>query len=316
MTRTIKATLLLSVALFAGPALAQDAVELAARDFVAAGNAEVLPLEHIEGALNDLLHADPAAMIPADVDISPVEKALLLIDTQEEPLSRMRYLLRYNTAVVDGVELSLVSVERYNLGPATREETILAYGAENTAGPEAFGIGPHVRWRFVTQPTAKSAALLLAASREEIGEKTAQRASCLIRTCLSLDPMDGLAGWSEWAPYEMALPDVAYPAIIASPVDDDATELSPAILALQLAQAAGLADGLAWSMPERQGGDNDTPILVVLIDRNLGQEIMSDAALGVGKMGLDSEEYWTRISGGVFDGTANESIATAQGPLQ
>lgn len=320
LTTSVGAGLLLALGLAVAPVFAQDAVDGAAVDFVTQEGFEVLPLEHIEGGLADMLGGDPEAMIPADVDISPIEKALLLLDTQEEPAVRVRYLLRYNEQTVDGVTLSLISVERYNLGPTIREETIAAYGAENTAGPEAFGIGPHVRWRFVTQPTAKVPALLLAASRQEISNKSASRTSCLIRTCLSLAPLDEFADWSEWTPHDTALPVVAYDAILEGALDAEQTEIAPAALALQLAIDAGLAeqgaDGTVWTMPERQGGEHESPYLVVLIDRNLGQEIMSDGALGVAKLGLDSVETWTRLSGGVFDGVAMQSEAHAEGPLQ
>ncbi|MET3926922.1 hypothetical protein [Devosia sp. 2618] len=308
-------SLMVSVALFSGAALA-DPIDDRALAFVSTEHAEVLPLQYINEALDDMVDADPTAMIPADADISPIEKALLLIDTQEEPLPRARYVLRYNREIVDGVELSLVAIDRYNLGPAIRAETALSYGEENTANAEEFGIGPHVRWRFATQPTAKLAALLLAASREEISEKQAKRGNCFGRTCLSLDPLDVVADWAEWTQYETPLPEVVYPTVLSNLFNGEATELAPALVALETAQAAGLADGLAWTLPEKQGGDNDTPFIVVIVDRNLGQEVMSDVALGVAKMGLDSEEHWTRISGGIFDGVPTQNLTTAEGPLK
>lgn len=314
------AILLVGCALVAMPVMAQDPIEQAAMDFVAAEGFEVMPLEHIEGALGDMLGGDPNAMVPADVDISPIETALLLTDLQEEPLQRLRYFLRYNRQTIDGVVLSLISVERFNLGPIIRQETALAYGEENTAPPDEFGVGPHVIWRFVTQPTAKSAALLLAASRRELSEKLATRRSCLVRTCLSLDTIDDLADWRDWQPLAAPLPDVAYPVLTPSAFAEGEEELRPAILALQLAMSAGLAaedaDGIHWTMPERQGGDNETPFLALLIDRNLGQDIITDAALGIGKMGLDSEEHWTRIAGGYFGGETQLQITTAEGVLQ
>ncbi|ODT47839.1 hypothetical protein [Devosia sp. 63-57] len=124
----VTAIMLLIGSMMALPAWAQDHIAEAAEVFVAAEDFEVMPLEHIEGALGDLLGGDPNAMVPLDADISPFEKALLLTDLQEEPLPRLRYLLRYNQQTVDGVVLSLISVERFNLGPAIRVETALAYG--------------------------------------------------------------------------------------------------------------------------------------------------------------------------------------------
>lgn len=300
------------------PALAQSAVDQAAQAYVSADGFEPQAIEHIEGALDDLL-GGAEGMVPLDADISPIEKALLLIDTQESPLLRTRTLLRYSQRTMDGVAVSFIDIQRYNLGPAIREETIAEYGAENTADPEAFGVGPHVEWRFVTQPTSKEAALLLAAGRHEISDAEAAQKSCLPRPCLSLDTLDGAGQWAEPAAVDRPLIETAYPAVIDSDFGDGSTEISPAYLALELGIDAGIAtaddQGILWTMPERQGGESDSPILVVIIDRNLGQETMSDAAMGIAKMGLDSEEYWVRISGGAFDGQMVQSASTAPGPL-
>ena len=164
-------------------------------------------------------------------------------------------------------------------------------------------MGPSVIWRFVTQPTAKSAALLLAASRRELTEKSATRRNCLIRACLSLDTIDALADWREWQPLDAALPEVAYPPLTPSTFSEGEEELRPAVLALQVALAAGLAsqdaEGIVWNMPERQGGDESAP--------RCSHDL---------EMGLDSEEYWTRIAGGYFGGQAQWQITTAQGPLR
>ena len=313
------ATFALIFAVLAGPACAQSEVDDAAHAYVAATGFEVMPIDRIEGALNDLIGADPAAMVPADAEISPIEKAFLLLGTQEVPLPRVRYVLRYNQAAVDGIALSLIDIERYNLGPTIREDTALTYGAKNTAGPKAFGIGPHVAWRFVTQPTSKTAALLLGASRREIDDREAATRSCLPRLCLSLDLLDGLAAWNEGISSEANLVDVAYGAFGPSEFAPNAREIVPAYRALELAVAAGIADiddiGVRWSIPTRQGGKSASPILVVLLDQNLGQEIGLDAALGVAKLGLAGKEQWTRISSGYVEGGATEILHRADGPL-
>lgn len=299
------------------PAQGQDAVDQAAAAYIGVTGFQAQALENLEGALGDLIGADPAAMIPKDADVSPIEKALLLLDTQETPVSRARYVLRYNQESIANVELSFIDVQRYNLGPTIHEQTVADYGADNTAPLEVFGVGPHVEWRFVTQPTAKQAALLLAASRREISDAEAAAADCLPRLCLSLEPLDGLAHWSDSADSEQPPLPVAYPPI--GPADEGSSEVAPAYQALELAIAAGLASASAedvvWTLPERQGADTDSPFLVVLIDRNLGQETMSDAALGVAKLGLDSDERWTRVSS-YTDGTGIvEGVTTAPGPL-
>lgn len=305
----------------AGPALAADPVQGAADAFVKAKGFQSQNLENIEGALADLIGGDRDAMIPPGADISPIEKAFLLLDTQETPLPRSRYLLRYNEQVVGGITLSLIDIERYNLGPAVRAETIAEFGADQTAEPAAFGIGPHVEWRIVTQPVAKAAALLLAASRREISDSAAAARDCLPRTCLSLTPLDGVATWSEGEQRQEPFHVVAYPAIGPSEFDPENHEIVPAYQALELGIMAGIATaddagGVSWAIPGRQGGNNVTPLLVIEIDHNLGQDIFSDAALGIGKLGKDSAERWVRIGGNYFDKAIAETRSTAEGALK
>ena len=52
-----------------------------------------------------------------------------------------------------------------------------------------------------------------------------------------------------------------------------------------------------------------------MIDRNLGQETMSDAVLGIAKVDKDHDQRWVRLSGGVFDGRAVQTTSEAAGPL-
>ena len=67
--RRTTAAIALIVTALSQPAWAQSGVDDAARAYVAATGFEVLPIEHIEGYLNDLIDTDPAAMLPADADI-------------------------------------------------------------------------------------------------------------------------------------------------------------------------------------------------------------------------------------------------------
>ncbi|UYN99840.1 MAG: hypothetical protein KIT02_00935 [Devosia sp.] len=297
------------------PLLAQEGLDAAASAYVSEKAYEPMALEHIEGALQDLLGGDMDAMIPADRDISPIEKAMLLIDTQEEPLTRVRYVLRYHWQTFENVEASFVDVQRFNLGPVTRLEAIEAYGEENVADPEIFGIGPNVGWRFVTVPSAKSASVLLAAGRREIADDVAAATSCLARTCLSTETVDGLAEWQQWEEWPEAVLPVAYPAAI----NVDGEEVSPAYLALELGVAARLAtvddSGITWDMPRPMGPETSEPSLIIIIDRNLGQEIMSDGILGIAPLDKKDDMDWTRISGGVYAGTFRQQETRATGPL-
>ncbi|MDB5538113.1 MAG: hypothetical protein JWQ65_2988 [Devosia sp.] len=310
----------LSLALFlTSSTWEQDAMTDAANRFVSVDDFETQALEPIEGALDQLIGLSPNPMLSASADISPIEKAFLLLDSQEVAMPRSRYLLRLNQRTFDAVTVSFVEIERYNLGPTIRDETVATYGAENTAGLEAFGIGPHVAWRFAMQPTAKTAALLLAASRRDIPTDEAAKRDCLPRRCLSLEPLDDVAPWSDGIAREVPLKAVGYPALVPSLFDPDVMEITPAYQVLELGIAAGLTetdDGkVSWLLPQRQGGENESPFLLVLIDHNLGQDTFSDAALGLAKLGLDSQEHWTRIGIAYSDSQLEEILSHAEGPL-
>lgn len=275
----------------------------------------------------------PRLAMPADMassDVSAVEAALLLVDLAEalRPeagfIPRLRYVVRVGIEAIDGIELSFVEVERYNLGPAIRLETVAAYGEENTAAPDAFGVGPHVAWRFVTQPAAKSSALLLAAGRKEISEDEAMGRNCLPRPCLSLAPLDDLADWLLVEDGNDTPPPSSYMIAVPETAGGDGEEIEPAALASRLALAAGLAvagDGpagpyVAWQLRPSAGAPSRTPFLAVVIDRNLGQEIMTDAALGVSKRGKDSEEFWLRLFGGMQSGAFHGVLQRVDGQLR
>ena len=184
---------------------------------------------------------------------------------------------------------------------------------------KVFGVGPHVEWRFVTQPTAKLAALVLSASRREISNGEAAARNCLPRTCLSLDTFDDLAEWTEPQPLA-EMPQTAYPATTSSGVGDEITqEIAPAAQALELAIAAKIAapkdGGFLWTIPGRAAPPSPDPYVVVVIDRNLGQETMSDAVLGIAKLDKDRDQRWVRLSAGVFDALPVQSIFRATGSL-
>lgn len=253
----------------------------------------------------------------SDADITALEKALLLIDLAEPPLPRVRYAIRLSQHFEGPVLLSLVEVYRYNLGPAIRAETADAYGEENTADAAVFGIGPHVGWRFAMQPSTKAAAVLLAAGRKELSDAEAEAASCFGRNCLSLATADDLKAWQDMNQPPAALPDLPYAAIVTTDDGDDPQEEeAPAAIALSMAVAMGLAtadsDGVLWTA---ESVDTDSPFIALVIDRNLGQEIMSDSVMGVAKTEKDNEERWLRRIGGFFGGTIDARFQTATGPM-
>ncbi len=252
-----------------------------------------------------------------DADITALEKALLLIDMAEPPLPRIRYAVRLSQRTEGHVPLSLVEVHRFNLGPAIRAETAESYGEENTADADVFGVGPHVAWRFAMQPSAKASAILLAAGRKEVADADAAAASCFGRGCLSLDTADDLKPWVEALPKSAKLPALPYAAIIASGSGESRQEEeAPAAIALSMAVALGLAtadsDGVMWAAGDP---DADSPRIALVIDRNTGQEIMTEAVMGVAKTGGNDDERWLRRTGGVFDGAVEAFFQSATGPM-
>lgn len=255
-----------------------------------------------------------------DADVTALEKALLLVDLEEEPLSRVRYSVRVSMRVLGDVPVTFVQVDRYNLGPAVRADTIEAYGEENTADASSFGIGPHVGWRFVMQPTAKAAAILLSAGRREISEDEAVADSCFGRTCLSLDPADDVKDWKDAASGDFTYPKMAYPPTTVIDAGDERVEQEvTAHVALEMAASLGLASvnesGVLWTFEPPEGFGPQSPFLAMVIDRNLGQEIMTDAIMGLAKVDKDVDDRWVRRTSGVFEGVSTIKFQQAAGPM-
>lgn len=232
------------------------------------------------------------AMRP-DGSASPLEKALLLIDAMEKPLVRTRYMVRYGQMQQEDTPISFVTVERYNLGPAIRTMVAQDYGEENTAGPEEFGVGPHVEWRIVTMPLMGQSAALVEVARREIPEKEAGSVDCAGRGCLSLDgSLDTVREWSEAR--------MGVNVATAYSRTNEAGSPVPALVAAELAVAGGIATGAGgetyWTGPERPEAARDSePFLFLAVDFDLGQDTNVDAALGQTLLNDDSlAETWVR----------------------
>ncbi len=294
----------LAAALLLAPHAAANALDEAIRAHVAGDGYAAQDAAALDARLTDAL--SPSSAMRPDGDMGPVEKAVLLLDTVEPALERTRHVVRYGqiTAEEDGAPLavSFVQVERYNLGPAIRRETIAAYGADNTADPEEFGVGPHVAWRFVFRPLMGQQAALLEAGRREFTDAEAAGRPCAGRGCLALTPsMDELRPWTE-ARHDAAGWTSPYEAREASGI------AAPARIAAELCASLGIAaaeDGrLTWRGPEQPDGlAGRDPFLFLVIDRNLGQDYGSDAMIGQTRLNDDelSELWWRRAE---VDGAA------------
>lgn len=145
---------------------------------------------------------NPASISMPDSDMGPIEKAVRVLEAQDGKLPRVRYHIEYRRVALPELDhwepRAHIQVTRYNLGPLLRREVVASHGAENTALPEEFGIGPHVRWRFVIGPMQGQWSNPWFATRQVLSAADAQAADCLGTPCLSTDAAEGPpSGWPE-----------------------------------------------------------------------------------------------------------------------
>lgn len=296
----------------AGPALAASQAEADALmdAFVGAKGFEAVALEALYENGSDyqaLFRHAPTSASAADASLGPVEKALLIAETLEtEKPDRVRYAISYARADGEDAPFELVEIRRYNLGPLIHRATMEEYGAENVAAAEDFGVGPDVAWRFAFTPEMGTLALPVAASRREIAagapqlDEDDQTEVCLSGPCRSLshhadgiDQQDASDKAEPFAPLNM-------PAMGEPAYDQQARHGNggyvPAAVARLLGGMLGLADDAGWRAPETpEGAAPGEPTLLMQIDRNLGQEIMSFGFAGqTHLMDDDIAEIWVK----------------------
>lgn len=221
---------------------------------------------------------------------TPVEKALLAVDALEARIDRLRYVLRRERK--DDAEF--IEVARYNLGPTLRAEAIKEYGRENAASAAEFGVGPNVAWRFVFRPDGE----LIAASRKALGQAAAAR--CPQGRCLSTATLDGRRKWTELAASPFSAEGRPYPGLLKGR-DSGSREVAPARIAFDLAHVAA-------SFRDHAQRDD---VEEIAIDRNLAQEINSDAALIFAGRGGG---VWVRCGYSVASDGPVRSCSHAAGP--
>jgi hypothetical protein len=189
---------------------------------------------------------------------TPLERALTTLDALEAPIERLRYVVRRERR--DGGAVELIEAARYNIGPSLRADAIKEYGADAVDTPRAFGIGPHVVWRFAL--TREGA--IVAASRREAPE--AAKARCPQGPCLSSEPLAQTRKWADHAAPAYAAPPRPYREILT--IKDGGREVAPARVAYDL-------DAIATTLRAPGAEDGDE----MVIERNLGQDAGADAAL-------------------------------------
>ena len=138
-----------------------------------------------------------ASAFHPDADLPAPVRAMLLMDSHEGALPHARYLINYQPtaeAATPDDARGYVEITRFNLGPAVRADLAGSVPAEHLGDAKAFGIGPHVRWRFAMAPQRGMAAGLEAVSRMPISTQQAASMDCLGQPCTRLESSEGPKG--------------------------------------------------------------------------------------------------------------------------
>lgn len=230
----------------------------------------------LETALSDNW-LDTVSVSPGGL-VGPIEKAVMIAD-EAIPSTRTRTEISYGEIIADDngapLPVSFITVRHFNLGEVIRAETAEAYGEENTAGIEEFGLGDHMEWRFVFHPLMGNTAVMLDASSRVIPADEAEISHCGGRLCL--DPYMGFED-VEWEEIPATLP--AWPELYPTVSDEIATPAHAiaqlAVLGFWANVESGFYQWTGGEHPESIRGSD--PYRFIDIDRNLGQEVSIDTA--------------------------------------
>lgn len=152
-----------------------------------------------------------ASAFHPDADLPAPVRAMLLLDSHEGALPHARYLINYQPtaeAATPDQERAYVDITRFNLGPAVRADLVDSVPPQHLADAKAFGVGPHVRWRFAMAPQRGMTAGLQGVSRMQISAQQAASMDCLGQPCTRLETADGPKG--SWKPQRLAALPVSF----------------------------------------------------------------------------------------------------------
>lgn len=262
-----------ALAMMTLPACAADAADAAA-DFASAPGYVAVDFDKLQW--DDYYTAerfpgqgDSVFMPDADL-IAPV-RALLLMESHEGPLPHARYRVTYDVhsdAEVQDEGTSEIEITRINLGPAFREQALEGIPAAHHAPPEAFGVGPHVSWRFQMMPIQGMTAHVVGAGRKELSDAAVAGLDCLGAPCAQLDPAEGPAG--NWMKQATPAPSVDYRAFTAEGPD-------PAYVVDQMLAVMLGEDGAQPTGPAVPGRD---PRITMVVSVNAGGQDVMTTGLG------------------------------------
>ncbi len=245
------------------------------QSFIHADGFEQADSESLEVTLSNLW-LDQTGISPGGL-VGPIEKAMLIADSATDA-NRTRTLISYGEIIEeeDGAPLpySFLEVRHYNLGQIIRADTIEAYGEDDVADAEAFGVGDHMAWRFVFRPMMGNSAIVLNASSRIISDKDAAKQDCDGRSCL--DPYASIDDLHQWTEIQGKLP--TWPPLY--PTHDG--EISAPAYAISRLAVFGFwanAEGghYQWTGGEHpEAARGHEPYRFISIDRDLGQETAID----------------------------------------
>lgn len=268
-----------------------------AAQFVSESGYEAVNADTVWQEINNALRAQASSLFQPAAELGPIPLSVQALDALEPALERTRYRVRYgvdwvapneqtDSAGGQPVPVSYIEVTRFNLGPALREDLIKSLGQANVADEQAFGVGPHTSWRFVTRPIMGNRAMIVSAGRTEIDDKAARNEMCLGSPCLDIaSVINGAAPWSEMQAVEPrpSSPLAGSPQLMTSP-------------AAAINQLLGDVDSIEVDRPAGAPSRPDWSIEAV-IESNLGQDIGTDAAYRWGNLLDDSiGTLWQRLS--------------------
>lgn len=228
----------------------------------------------------------------ASARIEPLTMAVLALETAEGQRDRVRYRITYGIEGIPNppkhspLPLSFIQVDRFSLGSAIRQEAIDSHGAEHVAPPEEFDAGPHVSWRLITRPVQGTTADIVAAGRTEISDAQAQKMTCLNNPCLSsgMDVQDA----ASWGAEEKMTPN---PEPVPFQVRRDGL-LTPAAAIDDLTRERNFDE----QGQQRENPNLPDPFFEAVIEINLAQDSMLDAAMRMGGLKDDSiAAVWRRL---------------------
>lgn len=226
-----------------------------------------------------------------DAGLAAPVRALLMVGHQDGLLPHARYRVAWDVAGdpdAPDSERHYVEVQRFNLGPARREDLRASVPEEHLADASEFGVGPDVAWRFVMAPRRGMRAGVVEASRRELSAGEAAAYDCLGAPCAGLpDPPLPPGTWFERGVGE---PSIAYAALPDGP--------HPARVVEDLVAALGEEAGeILTFRPEASR-------FVFVVSVNADGQDFATTALGRDSMVMDDEigtvwAHWRQVPGEV-----------------